>query len=438
MLAAARRSAITTPPQSVRSPAPTRAGERIVALDVLRGFALMGILLMNIQFFAMPMAAYFNPSAYGDLQGANYGVWALSHVFADQKFMTIFSILFGAGVVLFTTRVEGRGRSALGLHYRRSFWLLVIGLCHAYLLWAGDILVAYALCAFLVYWFRKVRPSRQLAIGLLLIAVPSLIMLAGYVSIEQWPEEAVADFMADWRPSEAQIDAELAAYRGGWLSQMDMRVPQSLEMQTFAFFFWSLWRASGLMLVGMALFTWGVLTAERSTRFYARLAAIGLLLGIPLVAYGVLRNTAGGWELAYSRFGPGFQLNYWGSLLISSAYIALVMLFCLWGGLPRLRLALAAVGRTALTNYLLQTILATAVFYGSGLGLFGSVERTGQLLIVLLIWAAQLVISPLWLRYFRYGPFEWLWRSLTYWRPQPMRVAASGSTRATGGGAGAG
>lgn len=110
------------------------------------------------------------------------------------------------------------------------------------------------------------------------------------------------------------------------------------------------------------------------------------------------------------------------------------MLFCQWGGLAHLRLALAAVGRTALTNYLLQTIIAVAIFYGHGLGLFGSVERTGQMLVVLAIWASQLLVSPLWLRYFRFGPFEWLWRSLTYWRLQPLRVTARDVERSSGDG----
>ncbi|MBV7331524.1 DUF418 domain-containing protein [Chloroflexi bacterium TSY] len=119
---------------------------------------------------------------------------------------------------------------------------------------------------------------------------------------------------------------------------------------------------------------------------------------------------------------PRYQYNYWASILVSLGYIGMVMRIVQQEWLPRLQNTLAAVGRTALTNYLMQTILATAIFYGHGLGLFGTIERTGQLLVVFAIWVVQLFISPLWLQYFRYGPFEWMWRSLTYWRLQPLWV----------------
>ncbi|MFH1754581.1 MAG: hypothetical protein ABIA59_02650 [Candidatus Latescibacterota bacterium] len=135
-------------------PAPIAPGERSVSLDVLRGVAVLGILIMNIQSFSMIEAAYLNPSSYGDLTGLNKWVSIVSHIFADQKFMTIFSILFGAGIVLMTSKAEATGRKSAGLHYRRTFWLLVIGAMHAYLLWHGDILVLYALCSLGVFWFR--------------------------------------------------------------------------------------------------------------------------------------------------------------------------------------------------------------------------------------------------------------------------------------------
>ena len=155
---------------------PVTASERIQSLDLLRGFAVLGILIMNIQSFAMIQAAYINPTAYGDLTGINKLVWILSHLFADQKFMSIFSILFGAGVLLFTMRAEDKGFRSGRLHYRRSLWLILIGMVHAYLLWYGDILVTYGLCALLAYVFRKVRPKRLLITALAIIAVPSLLI----------------------------------------------------------------------------------------------------------------------------------------------------------------------------------------------------------------------------------------------------------------------
>ena len=401
--------------------APTRATERIVAIDILRGFALLGILIMNIQGFAMPAAAYSNPTVYGDLTGANRWVWTLSHIFADQKFMTIFSLLFGAGIVLMSEKLDARGQRAWGLHYRRTFWLLLIGLAHAYLLWSGDILVAYALCGFWVYWLRRLRPAWQLALGILVVSIPAFLWLGTGVSMQFIPSETGQELQADWRPAAATIDAEVAAYRGGWLAQMDARVPRSVEFQTVGLLFWGLWRAGGLMLMGMALFRSGVLTGKRARRFYLGTVIVGLAIGLPVVSVGVIQNFAHNWTMEFSQFGLGAQANYWGSLFVSAAYIGLLMLFAQSRALPWLQNALAAVGRTALTNYLLQTILATAIFYGHGLGLFGSVERVGQIGIVAAIWVVQLVVSPLWLRYYRFGPFEWLWRSLSYWRFQPMR-----------------
>ena len=400
---------------------PTRASERIVAIDILRGFALLGILIMNIQGFAMPTAAYLNPTVYGDLNGANRWVWILSHVFADQKFMTIFSLLFGAGIVLMSEKLDARGQRAWGLHYRRTFWLLLIGLAHAFLLSTGDILVAYAVCGLWVYLLRRLRPGWQLALGLLSVSVPALLLLGTGLTMQFIPPETLQELRADWKPPATTIETEVAAYRGNWLDQMEARVPASMEFQTFVLLLWTNWRAGGLMLIGMALYRWGVPTGRRARGFYAGMTVLGFAIGLPVVGWGVIQNFAHNWTMEFSRFGLGAQANYWGSLFVSAGYIGLLMLLARSGALAWLQKALAAVGRTALSNYLLQTILATAIFYGHGLGLFGSVERVGQIGIVVAIWLVQLVVSPLWLRYYRFGPFEWLWRSLSYWRFQPMR-----------------
>ena len=261
------------------APAPTRPTERIVAIDLLRGFALLGILIMNIQGFSMPLAAYFNPTAYGDLSGANRWVWILSHIFADQKFMTIFSLLFGAGIILMSAKLDERGQRAWGVHYRRAFWLLIIGLAHAYLLSAGDILVAYALCGFWVYWLRKLRPGWQMALGILVVSIPTILMMGTGLTIQFIPPETVQELQADWQPDAETIEAEAASYRGGWLDQMDARVPASIEFQTIVLLLWTNWRAGGLMLMGMALYRWGVLSGRRTRNFYIGMAALGLAIG---------------------------------------------------------------------------------------------------------------------------------------------------------------
>ena len=174
------------------------------------------------------------------------------------------------------------------------------------------------------------------------------------------------------------------------------------------------------MLVGMALFKWGVLTAQRSNKFYLHSMIVGFVIGFPVVTYGVIENFAADWAMEFSMF-LGWQYNYWGSLFVSLGYISLVMLLCKIDQLHKLTKPLAAVGRLALTNYLLQTLICTTIFYGHGFGLFGKLERTGQILILIGVWIFQLIFSSLWLRYFRFGPAEWLWRSLTYLKIQSIR-----------------
>jgi len=399
---------------------PTQFHERIVSIDVLRGFAVLGILIMNIQSFAMISAAYLNPTAYGNLTGANRWVWILSHVFADTKFWTIFSLLFGAGIVLFTERLKAKGINSIALHYRRILWLLIFGLMHAYLLWSGDILVAYSVCGLLTVLFRNLKPKSLLWIGIAFFSVSSLLYLLSGFSMPFWPEESLYGLKETWLPSEETIRHQLEALRGSWISQMEVRVPDSLSMQTYIFFYNTGWRTFGLMLIGMGLYKLGILSARKSTGFYIRMALIALLVGFPLVLLGVVNNFNHEFSLDYSFF-LGSQFNYWGSLGVSLGYVAIMMLVvkaCKNGWIVK---SLKAVGQMAFTNYLMQTIICTFIFYGHGLGFFGKIERTGQILIVLPVWTFQMIVSPVWLKYFKYGPFEWLWRSLTYWKLQPMK-----------------
>ncbi|MFQ5741628.1 MAG: DUF418 domain-containing protein [Acidobacteriota bacterium] len=296
-------------PAEPRRLRPVAEAERIAALDVLRGFALLGILVMNIQAFSMIMAAYINPTAYGDLTGANYRTWFLSHVLTDQKMMTIFSMLFGAGIVLLSSRIEARGHSAAGVHYRRMFWLLAFGLLHGYLLWYGDILFLYGVCGLVVYLFRKLSPRKLLVLGVLVISVSSAIYLFFGWSMQFWPSEPLAEFKNEtWQPPPERVAWEVAAYQGGWLEQMAHRVPATLQFETFLLLIWGFWRAGGLMLVGMGLYKLGVFSAKRSPRLYLAFVAMGALVGIPVVLYGVQRNFATGWGPLSLFYGS--QYNY--------------------------------------------------------------------------------------------------------------------------------
>ncbi|MGB0386423.1 MAG: DUF418 domain-containing protein [Ardenticatenaceae bacterium] len=397
--------------------APVARSSRIIAIDALRGFALLGILLMNIQSFAMIRAAYNNPTAYGDLNGMNLWVWIGNHIFADQKFMTIFSLLFGAGIVLMSKRIDSNNQKYA--HYRRMFWLLIIGMLHGYLLWSGDILVMYAVCGSVVFLFRKTSPRRLVLLGLLGLCIASALPSWLLQSPQSPPSpEAIA----------TMIEAEVAAYQGSWLQQMKYRVPHTLYKQTLLIAIWGLWRAGGLMLIGMALVKWEIITAKRSLNFYLTSIVVGFTIGLPLIIFGINHHFANNWAYESSIFN-GHQFNYWGSLFVSAAYIGIIMQISQVTRLMWLRKPLAAVGRMALTNYLVQTIICTFIFYGHGLALFGTLERTNQLLIVLAVWLFQITTSVIWLRYFQFGPFEWVWRVLTYQQMQPLRQRTKGPSQ---------
>ena len=416
-------SAATTTVTPIHFPSdsagPITARERIRSLDVLRGVALLGILPMNIQAFSMISAAYVNPTAYGDFHGANYWVWFLCHLLADEKFMTIFSMLFGAGIFLMSSHTEAAGKNPAALHFRRMGWLILFGLLHAYLLWYGDILVNYGLCGLLAYRYRKATPRKLMVYGIAFTAVASLLFFYTAWSIPHWPAHQREAFTQQmWQPTPAMTAEEVAAYRSGWLGEMRQRASDAAVIEFQGFLFLAFWRVEGLMLIGMALFKLGVFSARASARVYWRFMVAAVVVGIPAITYGVYRQVASGWDMRYSFFLAS-QYNYWASILVALGWVGAAMLLC-QSPLKRFTKPLAAVGRMAFSNYILDTVICTSIFYGFGLGLFGKLSRVQQIEIVFAIWIVQLVISPIWLKYFQFGPLEWLWRSLTYWKRQPF------------------
>jgi uncharacterized protein len=399
---------------------PLQTPERHEAIDLLRGFGVLGILMINIQLFSMPFAMSVNPTALGDRGTFDFAIWVASHLFFDQKFMTIFSLLFGAGILIMTSRAENRSGRSAALHYRRMLWLLVFGLLHAYLIWYGDILVLYAVCGFIVYLFRWRDPRGLFVLGLLVLSVESVLMISGGLALLAAPPEAQRDIVGFWAPGPLIVQEELAAFQAGWLAQMPMRFAYSLDFHAFELWTWGIWRAGGLMLLGMALCKWRVLTGERSTGFYTTMAVAGFLIGLPIVAFGVWQMNAWQWEAVRSYFF-GMQFNYWGSLLVSCGWIGLFLLLWKRGSLGKLATRVIAVGRTAFSCYILTSIICTFVFYGHGIGLFGRMGRPGQLLVTLAVWITLLIVASPGLQRFHFGPLEWLWRSLTYGERQPMR-----------------
>ena len=405
-------------------PAPTDPTERIVALDALRGFALLGILVINMWLFGLPTIASFNPTLHGDLSGVNYLAWAIGHVFFEQKFVTLFTFLFGAGMVMFLESKARKDQPGRKLHLSRTFWLLVIGLGHAYLLWFGDILVFYALCGFLVVWVWQWHPRRQFVLGTVMFSIPSVLLaLVGvaYLALSEdgrgeLEAELLASFGAEFSP-----EREIEIYQGPWLDQVAHRAPLVFEYHTLGFAFEVFWMLGGMMIIGMALYQWGVISNQRSTRFYKRLLVGAGGAGLTLVLVGLWLREVFAWETV-PVITLAFQFNYWGALLLATGYLAGIMLLCRWLRDGVAVTALAAVGRTAFSNYLLQTVVATSIFYGYGLGLFGELNFVALLGVVVLIWAIQLPLSVWWLSRFRFGPVEWVWRTLTYRTRQPMRL----------------
>lgn len=403
-------------------PSPIDRPDRIDSLDALRGVAVLGILLVNIFSFAQPH--YSSPNAYGDLHGANFAVWLFSHTFAYLKFLSIFSLLFGAGVYLFTSRIEGAGRQSGWLHYRRMLVLIMFGLLHAYFLWFGDILVHYGICGLLLYPFRQCRPRRLILIGTVILLIP---ILAGVFYISTMGPNDFQEFEKDLHPTPSAVASDLATFRGGWLGQLSTRANEAFEFETTVFGWEYFWRELGLMLIGMALFKLGVFSAALTRAVYLRMIIAAILFGIPLTWHGVYANYKVGWQ-SMSIYFRGEFVDYVASLFVAFGWVGAIMLACKSPALRLLTYPLKAVGRAAFSNYILQTLICTTLFYGHGFGLYGHISRVGQFGIVLVVWALQLIVSTLWFRFFRMGPLESLWRSLTYWKPQPLRQRDGVST----------
>jgi uncharacterized protein len=399
---------------------PVTLKERVVSIDVLRGVAVLGILLMNIVSFSMVTTAYELPTVYGDLSGADWWTWLILHYVADTKFMSIFSILFGAGVCIFMDRAQEKGNRVWKLQFSRMWWLFVIGMLHAYLLWYGDILVAYAICGIFIALIRKWRPIVLFVIGFVaMFLVPIGFMLFIYWSMQFWPEEDVLKMQDSVLLSSPEMQGEIAAYTGSWVGQLPHRAITVLMLQFIIFPFYLFWHCAGLMMVGMAAYKWKILSASRSVGFYSWTAFLSALIGFPLIAIGVWYKQQHGWDPALMRFLDS-NWNLVGGVFVAFAWICIVMIICKLGLFTFARKALAATGQMALTNYLGQTIICTTIFYGHGLGWFSQFERVELLYFVAAIWTFQIFFSLLWLSRFRFGPFEWLWRSATYLRWQPL------------------
>lgn len=394
--------------------------ERIVAIDAIRGFAVCGILTMNIVAMGLPSYAYVDPNYYGGAHGADLVAWTAAYVLADGKMRALFTMLFGASLLLITDQAEDRTPGPAGTHYSRIVWLLLFGMLHAWCVWYGDILVDYAVAGAVAFFARRWRPGALAFAAMCLIGFSATRSLIEYRDMQVLQALATgfhppADAVREWSKVLAQTVAgrgtveELQLYRGGVADAFAARAPTTAMFQTLLLPL-NMPETLGFVLTGMALYRMEFWQGGWSKWTYRRILLLGIAT-IPL--YLVLART-----IRAHHFDPAFlPLANLVSLLLrpflALAYAAAIILLVraeLARGLTR---PLAAAGRMALSNYLGTSLIMTTIFYGYGFGLFGHFRRAELYWLMLSQWLLILGWSPLWLRHFRYGPFEWVWRSLS-------------------------
>jgi uncharacterized protein len=433
--------------------APTSQQERIVILDSLRGIAILGILLMNIPGFGLPYAAIgdFSVQPQGNI---NYFFW---YVFGPGVFegsmRGLFSMLFGAGMFIFISRLEKRttGMMAAELFMRRQLWLLVFGLFHAYILfWFWDVLFHYAVCGIVLFAFRRLQPKY-----LFIAAAFCLLAMTANENKNLYREKAVIrkgeliakidttttrltdkqkeqlESMTEIKESSTaegkkkKIDKQIAAVTGSFSELYKERSMAAERSETYGMYYWAIWDVSLFMLLGLAFFKLKILQGEAKTKVYAWMAILGLAIGLPLsylfVTYDVNHNF-NWYEIIKTKPFDFYEIQ---RFIHSIGIFGLIMLMYKSGWFKWLFTWVRPVGQMAFTNYLTQSIICGFFFLGIGLGYFGKLEYHQLFYVVAAVWIIQIIWSHIWLRYFRFGPLEWLWRSLTYWKKQPFKKNSS-------------
>lgn len=415
--------------------------ERLNSLDVVRGVSLLGILLMNIVGMGLPDPSYWDPSGAGGDTGWNLRAWMVTSLFFESTMRAMFSMLFGAGVLLFTARAgKEPGVGVADAWYRRTLWLFVFGLIHSYiLLWPGEILYSYGLIGLFLFPLRNLSGPRLFAIaGALMLAGALIGVIENRKVLQQHPlamaagetlgnggtptdEQLAAKMfwdrkMEELKPDAATKDGVVKGIQGGYLSAVATKAGFTYYMHTVFHYRYSYFDILGMMLIGMACFKTGVLQARLSNRAYALMVLAGYGIGLPVNWHETMTYMKSGFSLVtYYEVALTYDL---GRLAMVTGHLGLILLMCRNGWLQGLQHALGAVGRMALTNYISQTLITTTVFVL--FAQFGRWERHQLYFLLAAIWVFQLVVSPIWLRHFYFGPMEWLWRSLTYLKRQPF------------------
>lgn len=398
--------------------APVKEDRRIKSLDVMRGLAILGILAVNAPFFAAAWQTALNPTlAPLAINDAITWSWFVPYVFFESKFITLFSLLFGASLYLVGGEREDKARGAV--LRRRLTWMLIFGVIHGALIWFGDILLVYAISGAVLVFARSWGARTLLTVGSALYVLFALVSIAGGVAMTFMPAQALDEMrVAIWQPGVQDIAQVVASFRGNALESTAANFQLWTEFMPFEIVN-AVPRTIAVMMIGMGLFKSGFLSGNAPNWVYGAMIAVGAA-ALTVVAYQAQLNLAAGFDFLHMQ-SRGSLVNPVLSILITLFYAGVLILCVKTGALRFLTDALAPVGRLAFTNYITQSLIMTGIFYGGrGLGLYGEVSRDTLMLIVLAIWVLQLIWSPLWLSRFSMGPLEWLWRRLSYGKPVSM------------------
>lgn len=430
---------------SSHSPAPVQRCNRIESLDVLRGAAILGILLINIVGFGLSTGGNFSNKLFSDLSSSNFIAYAAVYALFEGKMRAMFCLLFGAGILLFSINKNNiEPKRVTLLFYLRMSWLVLFGLLHAHvLLWTGDVLFFYGLFGMIVFLLRNLKPRYMI------MAVPFVTLIwfvvgtlfyrdvrekrfafneavkiqreEGRLTVEQ--QQAIVqwnDIEKTMLPNEAEAQASAANMRGSYASVAAEVRPKALKAET-SYLLVEMGDNIALMLLGMALLKLGFFNGKWTSKRYRLMMIIGYAVSLPVTAYEL-------WYMAnYNSSITSIILHMeqtsipWKTLLypvqricMALAHCAALMLLIRSGYLSAAVKRLQAVGQMALSNYIMQTVLCSLFFFGYGLGFYNKLELHQLYYVVATILIVQLIFSPLWLKHFKFGPVEWLWRTLTY------------------------
>lgn len=428
--------------------APVLQNERITIIDSLRGFALLGILLMNIPYMGLPEPSFDHLLLNNELGTINQKVWFLVNWIPEGTQRAIFSMLFGAGIILFVTRLEKRTTGLWPAEYflRRQLWLLVFGLFNAFvLLWPGDILFQYAIIGIVAFAFRRLSVK-----GLLIAAGVCLLLMTARENRDLYQQKGKiqkGELVAKIDTTKVKLTDKQQEQLGAMTSMKERSDTAGLRkemkkniqkatgsygelyeyisnvsaMLEFNYTYYGIWDVLLFMLIGMAFYKSGILTGAASAKIYWALFILGMGAGLTLTwvkLQFMLHHQFN--QFLVTKF-KSFEYYEIARTLRSLGLFGLIMLLYKSGWFKWLFALVRPVGQMAFTNYLMQSFMCGMFFFGIGFGMLGKLQRYEIYYVVGAVWVIEIIWSHIWLRYFRFGPLEWCWRSLTYWKKQPLR-----------------